>query len=127
MLVHAIMAGGIGSRLFGPAGGLKPLAPLDERNVLIDYILGEGRLLGTDICLVAVTDRGQPIIDHVRGRLDIEVRPVHQALPGTGGAVEALLSGVPAEASVFLTTSDLFGDPGSIASTLGDATELLQR
>lgn len=125
MLVHAVMAGGIGSRLFGPTGGLKALAPLDNSVVLVDYIVDEARLLRADLCLVAITSRGQPIIDHIRSCLNIEVRAVHQDLPGTGGAVGALLSESPDDARMFLTTSDLFGDPGSVASALGSVDEAL--
>lgn len=121
MLVHALMAGGIGSRLYGPDGGLKPLEPVGAARVLIDYILDEGKSLGSDLYLVAIGSEGQPIVDHVRAAVTADVRPVRQSFPGTGGAVAKLLEESPEGANVFLTTSDLHGELGEIAAALGDA------
>lgn len=125
MLVHAIMAGGMGSRLFGPVGGLKALVPLDNDYLLVDYILAEGRALHADLCVVSISDQGQPIVNHLRAKLQVEVQFAHQDFPGTGGAVSALLKKAPIGASIFLTTSDLYGDPGAISSVLGKAKPLL--
>lgn len=126
MLVHALMAGGVGSRLYGSNGGLKPLEPIVVDHLLIDYVLDEGRALRPSLYLLAIGDHGQPILDHVRRRVAAPALPVYQSTAGTGGAVVALLEASPPDATILLTTADLHGDPGAISGVLSGLDAVLE-
>ncbi|MHD0307230.1 NTP transferase domain-containing protein [Rhodococcus erythropolis] len=125
MLVHALMAGGLGSRLYGSNGGSKPLEEVAPRRVLMDYVLDEGIQLDPDMYVIAIRKNGQPVVDHLKSRLRRKVISVQQKGPGTGGAVASILAGSPEGATIFLTTCDLCGERGAIADAFRKVDEVL--
>lgn len=111
MINLAIFAGGRGTRLFGPSGGVKALVEVAPGVHLIDYLLSETAGIPIDRTAVLVRSMDTTISDYFAHQ-DCELTILRQVTEGTGEAVRGVLSA--AAGTVILSTCDIFGHPDSL-------------
>jgi hypothetical protein len=124
-LIHAILAGGRSTRLYGDAGGCKAIESLSADQVLVDYCLDEACVLSPTRVVVSTSFECEDLLRaHLKFKgLDAEF--IVDEPRGTGHAVSRLLSNCVAD-FIFLTTCDIAGPSGHLSSFLQMATESLE-
>jgi choline kinase len=113
MLTHAILAAGRGTRLFGDAGGNKPMVPVGNGH-LIDYVVREAEGLPLAETRVLVPESDETIVARVRSITKSSVMGLPSPSDGTGPGVRRLLAGT-GQSTVILSTCDLAAPPGALA------------
>lgn len=109
-----ILAGGRGTRLFGPRGGCKPLVSVGGRP-LIDFVLTEASRHGIKRVCAAVNEDDVGLLTVLRNdRRFEEIELVYPAATGTMEAVRALADALGTE-DFFISTADVIAPAGVFA------------
>jgi GTP:adenosylcobinamide-phosphate guanylyltransferase len=122
---HILLAGGRGTRLFGPDGGCKAMTPVGRGAILVDYGLDE--VIGTSVIqtIAVVRPEDAHLKAHLRRKLShLTLLEVRRQETSAGALLRALRMSTAGSLQL-VTACDIVGPQGELHAFVGRAGRLI--